>query len=179
MNKELQEIKERFETDLKYKLSNMRKDTFELLKSITITFAEARRIEFNVYEVYKGKVSLGIKMPLESYFDKLNSIISKRLKNKVPKNLSEAHDFLEHNILSKGDLNYIDNKVLKKEDMIIYHDSLGRYLRNTWGLWSKSYFYKYMLKFGYTHPDEMSHYILETFWNKRHKIQEFNNENKS
>ena len=178
MNKKLQEIKGRFETDLKYKLSNMRADTIELLKSITLTFAEAKRIEHNVYEVYKGKVSLDVKMPLDSYFDKLDSIISKLLENKVPKDLDEAHSLLE-NLLSDEDLNYIDRHILKKEDMIEYHNNLGRHLRNIWRLWSKSYFYEYMLKFDYEHPDDMSHFILETFWNKRHNIGEFNNENKT
>ena len=85
---------------------------------------------------------------------------------KIPSSLAEAHTELER-LLSKEDLHKID--AMKKEDeMNEYHFELGMGLRNSWGLWGDSPMAKHMLSLGFTHPDDMSGVILETFWCKRH-----------
>lgn len=84
----------------------------------------------------------------------------------IPTNLAEAHNELER-LLPADELTKIDS--MKTEgDMIKYHFGLGMGLRNRWGLWGDSPMARYMKSLGFTHPDEMSSMILETFWCKRH-----------
>ena len=46
------------------------------------------------------------------------------------------------------------------------HHTLGRYLRNKWGLWSESELARHMKDAqGITHPDDMSHAILVAYCN--------------
>ncbi len=52
--------------------------------------------------------------------------------------------------------------------MIQYHFGLGLHIRNAWGLWSNSRLSKHMRRLGFTHADDMSGVILDTFWCKRH-----------
>jgi hypothetical protein len=84
----------------------------------------------------------------------------------VPTTLEEAHRQLE-NQFPKEELIKID--AMKSEnEMIEYHFGLGMQLRNSWGLWKGSPLWQYMHELGFTHPDDMSGVILETFWCKRH-----------
>jgi hypothetical protein len=87
-------------------------------------------------------------------------------KEVAPTTLEEAHRQLEI-LLSKEELAKID--AMKSEDeMVKYHLELGMGLRNEWGLWQNSPLYEHLHKLGFTHPDDMSGVILETFWCKRH-----------
>jgi len=91
---------------------------------------------------------------------------SKQSKEVVPTTLQEAHRQLERQ-LPKEELAKID--AMKSEDeMIQYHFGLGMRMRNGWGLWRGSPLAQHMRKLGFTHPDDMSGVILETFWCKRH-----------
>lgn len=45
-----------------------------------------------------------------------------------------------------------------------FHMSLGMGLRNKWGLWSDSRLAKYFRKNGVNHPDEMSSFIIKSYW---------------
>lgn len=83
-----------------------------------------------------------------------------------PTTLAEAHAELER-ILPPEELAKID-AMKSDDDMIKYHSGLGMDIRNGWGLWSGSALKKHMQQLGFTHPDDMSGVILETFWCKRH-----------
>jgi hypothetical protein len=91
---------------------------------------------------------------------------TKEAEGRIPATLSEAHVELEY-ILSPEELEKIDAMNLE-EDMIKYHFGLGMTIRNRWGLWSSSLLAKHMQKNGFSHPDDMSNVILNTFWCKRH-----------
>ncbi|MFO1485208.1 MAG: DUF6794 domain-containing protein [Verrucomicrobiaceae bacterium] len=84
----------------------------------------------------------------------------------TPTTLEEAHHELEHK-LPKTELAKIDAMKSEKE-MIKYHFGPGMWMRNQWGLWGGGPLAKHMNKLGFTHPDDMSGTILETFWCKRH-----------
>ncbi len=50
-----------------------------------------------------------------------------------------------------------------------YHDTLGRWIRNNWGLWEKGPLYNDLHKRGLQHPDDMSGVILTSFWRRLHE----------
>ena len=82
----------------------------------------------------------------------------------VPKTVDEAISTLEK-ILSDEDREY-----LLKNGAISMHDSLGRWIRNEWGLWTGSELKNELKKKGFEHPDDMSNYIIEEFvkyWNNK------------
>lgn len=84
----------------------------------------------------------------------------------VPKTVDEAISTLEK-ILSDEDREY-----LLKNGAISMHDSLGRWIRNEWGLWTGSELKDEMMNMnkGLNHPDDMSNYIIEEFikyWNNK------------
>ena len=84
----------------------------------------------------------------------------------VPKTLDEAISTLEK-ILSDEDREY-----LLKNGAISMHDSLGRWIRNEWGLWTGSELKDELMSMnkGLNHPDDMSNYIIEEFikyWNNK------------
>lgn len=80
----------------------------------------------------------------------------------VPKTVDEAVSTLGK-ILSDEDREY-----LLENGAISMHDSLGRCIRNEWGLWTGSELKDELMKKGFNHPDDMSNYIIEEFikyWN--------------
>jgi len=84
----------------------------------------------------------------------------------IPKTVDEAISTLEK-ILSKEDREY-----LLKNGAISMHDSLGRWIRNEWGLWTGSELKDELMNMnkGLNHPDDMSNYIIEEFikyWNNK------------
>lgn len=82
----------------------------------------------------------------------------------VPKTIDEAISMLEK-ILSDEDREY-----LLKNGAISMHHSLGRWIRNEWGLWTGSELKNELKKKGFEHPDDMSNYIIEEFikyWNNK------------
>lgn len=85
---------------------------------------------------------------------------------RIPTTLDEAHAELER-LLPAEELKKID-AMKSEEEMIEYHFGLGRGIRNSWGLWGGSPLSKHMQELGFTHADDMSGVILETFWSKRH-----------
>ena len=57
---------------------------------------------------------------------------------------------------------------LLENGAVSMHDSLGRWIRNEWGLWTDSELKNELNKKGFDHPDDMSNYIIEEFikyWN--------------
>ena len=84
----------------------------------------------------------------------------------VPKTVDEAISTLEK-ILSEEDRNY-----LLENGAISMHNSLGRWIRNEWGLWTGSELKDELMNMnkGLNHPDDMSNYIIEEFikyWNNK------------
>ena len=82
----------------------------------------------------------------------------------VPKTVNEAISTLEK-ILSDDDKEY-----LLKNGAISMHSSLGRWIRNEWGLWTDSKLKDELKKKGFEHPDDMSNYIIEElikYWNNK------------
>ena len=62
--------------------------------------------------------------------------------------------------LSKEDLQWI--KKMKKDRLITLHHSLGRWIRNSFGLWGKNEPLKKSC--GEFHPDSVSFVIIEKLW---------------
>jgi hypothetical protein len=83
----------------------------------------------------------------------------------IPKNLDESVDELER--LFESNISEIDDMV-NRDDMCLYHHSTGRHIRNEWGLWHGSELKTFLEDAGFTHPDDMSGFILDSLWNKRH-----------
>ena len=82
----------------------------------------------------------------------------------IPKTVEGAVKTLAK-ILSKEDRDY-----LLENGAISMHDSLGRWIRNEWGLWTDSELKNELKKKGFDHPDDMSNYIIEEFikyWNNK------------
>lgn len=82
-------------------------------------------------------------------------------KDTVPTTPAEAIQVLDI-LLSDDDKDYLRTT---KNAAIMVHHSLGRWIRNNWGLWAdepnelKSYF----INKGVTHPDDMSGEILDAY----------------
>jgi hypothetical protein len=61
-------------------------------------------------------------------------------------------------------LNETDKLYIQLNGAGSFHDSLGRWIRNTWGLWDEnSDLYKYFKVMGLWHADDMSGLILESY----------------
>ena len=110
---------------------------------------------------YHGLIPMGLALEVpEGMYDKEESKIL------VPKTVGEALFTLEK-ILSDEDREY-----LLKNGAVSMHDSLGRWIRNEWGLWTGSELKDELMDKGFEHPDDMSNYIIEEFikyWNEKGK----------
>jgi hypothetical protein len=96
----------------------------------------------------------------------------------IPKNLEECFIELGKTLKTK-DVESIKN-LEDRSKTISYHDNLGRWLRNNWGLWGGSRLQQYLLAKGIKHPDSMSATILEFYYdwlNEQHdEWRKFENE---
>lgn len=86
----------------------------------------------------------------------------------IPKTLEECYPALDA-LLVQEDKDFL----LKAENIfdacIDLHHSLGRHLRNEWGLWQESDLYHHLkVQHGIDHPDDMSHFILEQYVRHRY-----------
>ena len=128
-------------------------------------------IEYCTYELYwnNGKFYTP-RISFDTYEEACEEAVKYCLKNliknedeeeesdiPIPKTLDEAISTLEK-ILSDEDREY-----LLKNGAISMHDSLGRWIRNEWGLWTGSELKNELKKKGFEHPDDMSNYIIEEF----------------
>jgi len=77
----------------------------------------------------------------------------------IPPDLDAAIDFLKTQPL-KPDA----EKMSQHEFGSACHFSVGRHLRNTWGLWHNSVLAKWFQARGIRHADDMSGIILDSFW---------------
>jgi len=56
-----------------------------------------------------------------------------------------------------------DKQYILEHGSISVHHTLGRRIRNEWGLWDNSALKQVMLDKGIEHPDDMSDYIINCF----------------
>ncbi len=78
-----------------------------------------------------------------------------------PKNLEECLFKLD-NMLTEADKDTI--RSMQEDDFATsQHFSLGLYIRNNWGLWSKKELFHFFDSLGVTHPDDMSGLILVSY----------------
>lgn len=105
---------------------------------------------------YRGLIPMGLALEAPPWmYDKEESEEGSEIP--IPKTVDEAISTLEK-ILSDEDREY-----LLKNGAISMHDSLGRWIRNEWGLWTDSELKNELKKKGFEHPDDMSNYIIEEF----------------
>ncbi len=77
-----------------------------------------------------------------------------------PQSLREALDILM--ILPEESIEEIRNTA--EGEMFLYHMGLGRWIRNSFGLWGGSNLAQHFNENGVYHPDDMSSIILDSFW---------------
>lgn len=82
-------------------------------------------------------------------------------KDSIPTTPEEAIQVLDA-MLSEEDKEYLRTE---KNAAIKCHHSLGRWIRNNWGLWAdeKSPLKSYFIERGIEHPDDMSGAILDAY----------------
>ena len=81
----------------------------------------------------------------------------------TPKTLAEAYTALD-DLLTVEDRDFIQQTKDPERILIRLHHTLGRYLRNEWGLWTGSSLSKLLRQdYGISHPDDMSHFILTQY----------------
>ena len=117
------------------------------------------------YFDYRGLIPMGLALEApEGMYNKEESETGGEIP--IPKTVDEAVKTLDK-IISKEDRDY-----LLENGAISMHDSLGRWIRNEWGLWTGSELKDELMNMhkGLNHPDDMSNYIIEEFikyWNNK------------
>ena len=105
---------------------------------------------------YRGLIPMGLALEApEGMYNKEES--EKGSEIPIPKTVDEAVKTLAK-IVSKEDRGY-----LLENGAISMHDSMGRWIRNEWGLWTDSELKNELKKKGFEHPDDMSNHIIEEF----------------
>lgn len=81
-----------------------------------------------------------------------------------PTTLEECIPALMEELSPQEQMEFIKSS---KKDLVKYHHNLGRWIRNSWGLWEEdSSLCLHMKSLGFRHADDMSHSILKEFWNR-------------
>ena len=115
------------------------------------------------YFDYRGLIPMGLALEASpGMYNKEES--EKGSEVPIPKTVDEAVKTLAK-IVSKEDRDY-----LLENGAISMHHSMGRWIRNEWGLWTGSELKNELKKKGFEHPDDMSNYIIEEFikyWNNK------------
>jgi len=77
----------------------------------------------------------------------------------IPNNLKQAIEYLDKEFTKR------DKEYLLENGALLVHHSLGRWIRNNWGLWNEedNELKANLKKLGYEHPDDMSNYIIEQY----------------
>lgn len=77
----------------------------------------------------------------------------------MPNNLLQAIEYLDKELTKQ------DKEYLLEHGALSVHHSLGRWIRNNWGLWNEedNKLKVNLKKLGYEHPDDMSNYIIEQY----------------
>lgn len=80
----------------------------------------------------------------------------------IPQTIEEVIPAFDKLLNEKDKQDLINSK---EDDLITYHNDLGRYIRNNWGLWTKGTLFVVMSELGFTHPDDMSQSLIREYWN--------------
>lgn len=77
----------------------------------------------------------------------------------MPNNLLQAIEYLDKELTKQ------DKEYLLENGALSVHHSLGRWIRNNWGLWNEedNKLKVNLKKLGLEHPDDMSNYIIELY----------------
>lgn len=87
--------------------------------------------------------------------------------NKLPETLEEAINTILSGMSLPDRLSF---KRTRKDDLIMYHSTLGMQIRNSFGLWSGNpLLVKDMKLKDDTHPDEVSFEIIKALWERIQK----------
>jgi hypothetical protein len=92
---------------------------------------------------------------------------------KLPTTLQEAIDALDK-LLPLEDRQYIEEDLENDPDVVVIalHHSLGRYIRNKWGLWEGGPLAQHMREVeGIIHPDDMSGHIIRQYVRSKYPNQ--------
>jgi uncharacterized phage protein (TIGR01671 family) len=101
-----------------------------------------------------------------TYKHQINDFITKT--NPRPKTLDECYDYLKNNSDENSLTEWLELDEGDARTMV--HNSLGRSIRNEWGLWEKrGELYEYFMSNGIWHADDMSDIILTSFYRKLNK----------
>src|SRR5271157_2926355 len=86
---------------------------------------------------------------------------------RIPGNVNEAIEDLDKILDKRTKIKIIKSNNIE-ETAIRLHSSLGRELRNRWGLWNNSKLAIFLSeKCNIVHPDDMSHFIIKSYyWSK-------------
>lgn len=79
------------------------------------------------------------------------------MKIKIPTNLKEAIEELDKELPEDS------KEYILEHGALSVHHSLGRWIRNTWGLWKDSELKQNIQNLGYEHPDDISNFIIEEY----------------
>ena len=79
----------------------------------------------------------------------------------IPKDLNDCFKELTKAFIDKD---YLTFKNKTEKDIVLYHHTLGRCIRNKWDLWGESRLSKWFNDKGIHHADDMSGIILTSFW---------------
>lgn len=79
----------------------------------------------------------------------------------VPNNIEEAMEAFSR-ILENDEKVRLATST--KEKLILYHNNLGRWIRNNWKLWEGGPLLDHMKSLGFIHPDDMSQALIHEYW---------------
>ena len=85
----------------------------------------------------------------------------------IPTNIDEAMQSLAE-FLSEEDRTAIAN--MAEDDVITLHHTLGRWIRNNWGLWIGGPLQDHMKSLGFTHADDMSGSLIREYWRRTKRL---------
>lgn len=81
----------------------------------------------------------------------------------IPRTIEECCLYLDEHLHDEVKAFLKSNTKEKSEAML--HHSLGRRIRNQWGLWKQdSELYHYLTALGFQHADDMSGIIIHFYW---------------
>ena len=84
---------------------------------------------------------------------------------RVPQTLDEALDTLERGLPAHA----LDELRASESDVVLpLQDTLGRWMRDRWGLWTDAPLARHLRELGLEHADDMSGVVLTSFWRRLH-----------
>lgn len=86
---------------------------------------------------------------------------------KLPDSFEEALIYIKQELSDQELMEFMRSSY---DDLIKYHHSMGRWIRNHWNLWYNSQLFHDMESLGFTHPDDMSSAIIKELWNRLNKV---------